>query len=562
MSEHDTMTASPRRSDLRDFIVPPAILVCTAAVGVASHLHLSVPLELASALALLLFSVALVGHVLLARPAVRPRRPRTSAPQPGTDDATRAKAAADATAQVETPLQADPVVSGTTVGTAIASAAVEPAAIEPVSVPVVTANFDAPPSACDVPAAWTMRPGDIVLPSDGGPRLAAPGATGSAAPAGNLVESERITAVLRRLATQLRSSGTDTAQTSPELPYPAAAEAPDAVEAARNPDAPAAETSTLQSADSSLSGAVDALRITMAAMRAVAPQVSSPAPDSTSATRDGAAPTQSAEPTASQPLRTEAELRLAAVAEALARERLEVFLEPIIGLADDSTCHFEVSIRLRGSDDRSLDTSLLSLSPRGSEIVPLLDAVRVRHSAGIALKLERSGREGSVFSEVAGPSLQSPRFVQGVAQRQADGIADRIVLTFAQNEVRGLGPAQLGALAHLRDLGFRFALQGVVDLDMDFELLHACGFEFVKLDADVFLDGLPLLGGRVPSADICRHFASLGLMVIVRQLENEAMRSRILGFGVTFGQGQLFGSPRPVRITNARPISEAAGAAA
>ena len=67
----------------------------------------------------------------------------------------------------------------------------------------------------------------------------------------------------------------------------------------------------------------------------------------------------------------------------------------------------------------------------------------------------------------------------------------------------------------LRDLGFRFALQSIAHLDMDLEALADTGFEFVKLDAAVFLGGLECNGERIPSSDICRHFEDLGLTVIV-----------------------------------------------
>ena len=78
--------------------------------------------------------------------------------------------------------------------------------------------------------------------------------------------------------------------------------------------------------------------------------------------------------------------------------------------------------------------------------------------------------------------------------------------------------------------------------------LVAYGFDFVKLDAQVFLEGMPLAPGMVPSNDICRHLAGLGLTLIVGGIADEGQLARVFGFGVLFGQGQLFGGPRPVRV--------------
>jgi cyclic-di-GMP phosphodiesterase TipF (flagellum assembly factor) len=99
----------------------------------------------------------------------------------------------------------------------------------------------------------------------------------------------------------------------------------------------------------------------------------------------------------------------------------------------------------------------------------------------------------------------------------------------------------------MRDLGFRFALQAVTDLDMDFDSLKTKGFSFVKLDADVFLEGMPAPGGPLPAADICRHLAELGLTLIVGGIDDETKLARIFGFGALLGQGQMFGGPRPVK---------------
>jgi len=91
------------------------------------------------------------------------------------------------------------------------------------------------------------------------------------------------------------------------------------------------------------------------------------------------------------------------------------------------------------------------------------------------------------------------------------------------------------------------ALEEVTDLDMDFAELKELGFAFVELDAPVFLDGLPAASGRVPASDICRHLADFGMTLIVGRIEDDWLLARILGFGVLFGKGTLFGAPRLVK---------------
>jgi cyclic-di-GMP phosphodiesterase TipF (flagellum assembly factor) len=122
-----------------------------------------------------------------------------------------------------------------------------------------------------------------------------------------------------------------------------------------------------------------------------------------------------------------------------------------------------------------------------------------------------------------------------------------LVLSFAQGEVRTFTPGHVRALVDLAAMGFRFALEDVTDLDMDFAALKEMGFAFVELDAPVFLDGLPAAAGRVPASDLCRHLADFGLSLIVGRIEDDWLLARILGFGVLFGKGALFGRPRLVK---------------
>jgi cyclic-di-GMP phosphodiesterase TipF (flagellum assembly factor) len=168
----------------------------------------------------------------------------------------------------------------------------------------------------------------------------------------------------------------------------------------------------------------------------------------------------------------------------------------------------------------------------------------------VAGRLDKRGKSGAVISEYSRDSLTDREFLLGAksCSDQNPGITGQLVLSFAQNSLRHLSETQWAALAALRSIGFRFAVQDITDLDMDFARLADAGFAFAKLDADVFLEGLRAPHGIIPASDICRYFASLGLILIVGRIDDESERARLFGFGVHFGQGQLFGGARPMKV--------------
>ena len=90
-----------------------------------------------------------------------------------------------------------------------------------------------------------------------------------------------------------------------------------------------------------------------------------------------------------------------------------------------------------------------------------------------------------------------------------------LVLSFSQSDARAFTPAHAEALGAMAASGFGFALEDVTDLEMDFGKLKALGFEFIKLDAEVFLDGMQAPGGCIPASDICRYLSDFGLSLIV-----------------------------------------------
>lgn len=249
-----------------------------------------------------------------------------------------------------------------------------------------------------------------------------------------------------------------------------------------------------------------------------------------------------------------------AIAEALRLGRLDVLLEPIVGLDDQRAHHYEVTLRLRGPQGETIDVDGERSGLAGSRILPLIDAVKLKRTTFVAGQLADRGKHGAVFSSYAGESLSDRGFLSDVvaALRARPETAGQLVLSFAQADVRMFGAAEVSALAELRQMGFRFALAEIVDLAMDFDALVRAGFAYAKLDADVLLLGLEAPSGHIVPGDVCRGLASHGMALVVDRIDSDTKRAQIFGFGVLLGQGQLFGLPRPVKTDVAQGPATAA----
>lgn len=235
------------------------------------------------------------------------------------------------------------------------------------------------------------------------------------------------------------------------------------------------------------------------------------------------------------------------LADAILRENVNVYLDPIQGLSERKPRHFEVSVRLLTVDGAEIQHRDVMAAARLTGMLPQLDAIKLPRVARIARRIQDGGQASAVLTSVSGKSLADQIFHDAASRAIGDGEGGHLVLGYAQYEVRAFGPAHWQALTLLAEWGLRFALEEVVDLDMDFGLLRARGFEFVKLDAAVLLDGMPGAGGTVPATDLCRYLGELGLSLIVGHIDDEWTMSQVLASGAVLGQGSLFGLPRPVR---------------
>lgn len=543
---HDSLTldgeshGSPRKSSTRigqHLFVAVAIAVVGSALALFAAIQLGVAPELA-VFAGLGFAVAAGGlHLRIARPAMTAPKARSRRPvrrQPGLEgaapslDSSKPRAAADRSAP--------------------------PAAIEPsdlalallASLKVATR----PPALEASPRgdAWTWELAAQMAPSSlAEPQLqpqaqsqVAPGPQSPAAPVTDVRETEfeRVDRLVKRLAdnvNQLQAMRQAQARGEPAEPSIPSGE----MQLGLFPE-PAGPHQQLEAS-------INALRRSNAAP-AVEP-TSQPTPSWS----------KTSTPTAVDPQKKTRTMIL----QALNAQRIDVFLEPILDLADQRPQHYEVSIALRTDGGHEIDLAQAATDLSGTGLLPLIDQARLAKAAGIARRLADRGKAGAVFTELNGETLDDASFRDTFATDQftMGAFPGQLVLTLSQAHVATFTAADWETLARLRDAGFGFALSDVTTLDMNFTQLTAAGFVFARLDAETFLIGLPVAGATVPPTDICRHLAASGLALIVGGIVEDHQLARIFGFGVLLGQGQLFGAPRPVKSDAASPATYLAAAA-
>ena len=112
------------------------------------------------------------------------------------------------------------------------------------------------------------------------------------------------------------------------------------------------------------------------------------------------------------------------------------------------------------------------------------------------------------------------------------------------------------AMERLTALGFRFSIDHAESIELDLPRLQDAGIRFVKIKGGTLIDQLRDPFGPRPSsaadrklsgeevAPVCSRY---GVTLIAEKIEEEVSVVEVLEYGIPYGQGHIFGAPRPIK---------------
>ncbi len=234
----------------------------------------------------------------------------------------------------------------------------------------------------------------------------------------------------------------------------------------------------------------------------------------------------------------------------LREDRIELALQPIVGLPQRKRRHFECFSWVRNAEGGFLlPERYIGLAEEAGLIGTVDNMLLIR-----CVQLLRRGRHANptvgFFCNISPHTLADGAFFGDFVafMRQNAELAANIVFEFPQRTVAA-GDTDLDRdLGALASLGFRFSLDQVSDLDLDPEALGGRGFRFVKIEAARLLPGAHGGAGAGEAQRLRRRLDRHGMDLIVEKIETEATLVELLDLNVDYGQGYLFGEPKLARI--------------
>lgn len=244
------------------------------------------------------------------------------------------------------------------------------------------------------------------------------------------------------------------------------------------------------------------------------------------------------------------------IRDALDANRVDLYLQPVVGLPQRRTYFYEGYTRIRDSDGRVLAPAEFLAAAEEAGLITDVDNLLLLRCVQIVRRLTKQDRRVGVFCNVSIRSLADDDFFPAFLDflRRNSDLAGALIFEMPRAAFEQRSATAARNMARLADFGFRFSLDQVTDLNLDLAELQRAGVRFVKASGERLIqaaNGGEPVAGREPGAirpeDIAGLFARYGVDLIAEKVETEATVVEVLDLDVAYAQGHLFGAPRPVR---------------
>ena len=236
------------------------------------------------------------------------------------------------------------------------------------------------------------------------------------------------------------------------------------------------------------------------------------------------------------------------LSEALAEDRVEPFLQPIVRLADGRPAGFEVLARLRGEPACGISPSVfVPIAEESSLIVTLGDSVL--RFAFRTLAEQAEALKGLTLSvNVSVRQLMGEGLVdRAVGMAREHGVpTDRVVLEVTESQWLDVDSSARSNLLALEDAGFRLALDDFGTGYASLSRLQTVPFDHVKIDRSFTAQLMFGQRGRALCEAGLAMARACGIPVTAEGVETSEQAQSLKDMGYEFGQGFLWSRPAPL----------------
>jgi len=239
---------------------------------------------------------------------------------------------------------------------------------------------------------------------------------------------------------------------------------------------------------------------------------------------------------------------LEAIERGLREEKVDLYLQPVVSLPQRKRRFYECYSRIMTEGGGLITPEQYIPVAERAGLVAAIDNLLLVRCVQLVRRARRDQPDVGFFCNISSASLADADFFQDFIAFMAENrqLAETLIFEFDQASIAAGDYLTRVNLQRLRGCGYRFSLDQVTDMDLDLEDLASQGFRYIKVGAHLLHE---LARGDRPVLDMRAFKGALdrsAVDLIVEKIESEDMLLDLLELRVDFGQGYLFGEPRPL----------------
>ncbi len=246
------------------------------------------------------------------------------------------------------------------------------------------------------------------------------------------------------------------------------------------------------------------------------------------------------------------------VRDALKDGRVDLHLQPIVSLPQRRVSFYEGFTRLRRPNGSLVLPAEFLDAARRAKLMGIIDNFTLFRCVQIVRRLAERDRRVGVFCNISASSLEDstffPLFLEFMTENR--DLSGAVIFEITADRFETRSRTMRDNMDKLTALGFRFSIDHADSLALDLPRLQSAGIRFVKMNGTLLMDQLRDPAGPRPVSSINRRvdgeeasavFSRYGVTVVAEKIEDEASVIEILEYDIPYGQGHVFGAPRPIK---------------
>ncbi len=230
---------------------------------------------------------------------------------------------------------------------------------------------------------------------------------------------------------------------------------------------------------------------------------------------------------------------------AIANDRIDLFMQPVVALPQRKPRMYEVFGRLRAKAGTYLPAARYLDVARMENVLSGVDNITLVRSLEILQKRGFSALNTPLVINVSAASLMDRKFMGDLVAflSKNRSMAKNLVFELPQEEIEGLDQQESAVMDGLSRLGCAFSMDRVRNRQIDIAMMRRHHVRYIKMDAAWLLQESRSEDGFSRIANIKKHLDAAGIDLILERIESEDALRELLDFNIDLGQGYLFGKP-------------------